>query len=153
MNNDRTLVAVFDAAHVRFFEYKAAHGKLVSILDDVKSGLDHDRRDIEADRPGRGFASAGGGTRHALESEHDPRKLEKHDFVRAIAQSIESALESHAFGRLVIVAPQRAVGEFRAVASDRVKKVLWREVPKELANLSDSELEKHVLPVLQAPAD
>ncbi len=153
MNNDRTLVAVFDAAHARFFEYNVAHGKLISILEDVKSGLDHDRRDIEADRPGRGFASAGGGTRHALESEHDPRKLEKHNFVRAIAQAIERALESHAFGRLVIVAPQRAVGEFRSVASDRVKKILWREIPKELANLSGSELEKHVIPVLQSPPD
>jgi hypothetical protein len=35
MNDDKTLVAVFDAAHVRFFEYKQAHGKLETVLADV----------------------------------------------------------------------------------------------------------------------
>jgi len=150
MNDDRTLVAVFDAAHVRFFEYKQAHGRLENILADVSSGLHHDRRDIESDRPGRGFSSAGG-QQHAYESEHDPRKLEKHDFVVAIAHAVEAALDQHKFNRLVVVAPSRAVGEFRSVASDKVKNVVWREVAKEFANLSDSELHDHLVPILQNP--
>jgi protein required for attachment to host cells len=149
MNDDRTLVAVFDASHARFFEYKEAHGRLETVLADVNSGLHHDRRDIESDRPGRGFSS--GGQHHAYESEHDPRKLEKHDFVRAIAQEIEGALDRHAFGRLVVVAPSRAVGEFRSVAGDKVRKAIWREVPKEFANLSDSELHDHLVPILRTP--
>jgi hypothetical protein len=62
-----TLVAVFDASHVRFFEYKQAHGRLDTIMPDVASGLHHDRRDIETDRPGRG--SSGNGQHHAYESE------------------------------------------------------------------------------------
>jgi protein required for attachment to host cells len=147
MNDDRTLVAVFDSAHVRFFEYKA-NGKLVSILHDVSSGLHHDRREIEADRPGRTISA--GGEHHAFESHHDPRKLEKHDFVRALAMAIDEALERHAFGRLAIAAPSRSIGEFRSVASPKVLKSLWREVPKELANLSEAELEAHLLPVLQS---
>lgn len=149
MSSDRTLVAVFDSEHARFFEYKDAHGKLVSITQDIRSGLDHDKRDIDSDRPGRGFSSAGG-SHHAYESPSDVRKLEKHDFVRAIAQGIEDALSQNEFGRLAIVAPQRSVGEFRAVASDRVKKILWREIPKEFANLTDAELEKHLIPLLRA---
>lgn len=150
MNEDRTLVAVFDSDHARFFEYQAAHGKLLAALEDVKSDLDHDRRDIDTDKPGRGFSSANG-AHHAYESPSDVRKLEKHDFVRAVAQGIDDALERHEFGKLAVVAPARSVGEFRAVASDRVKKKIWREVPKELANLSDSELERHLVPILQAP--
>ena len=151
MSADHTLVAVFDAAHARFFEYNKLRGRLDVVLEDVASGLHHDRRDIESDRPGRGFASVGG-QRHAYESEHDPRKLEKHNFVRAIAQAIEAALDRHKFNALVVVAPQRSVGEFRSVASDRVKSTIWREVPKELANLSDSELTRHLVPILQSPA-
>jgi protein required for attachment to host cells len=150
MNDDRTLVAVFDSAHVRFFEYKA-NGKLVSILQDVSSGLHHDKKDIEADRPGRTISA--GGEHHALEGRHDPRKLEKHDFVRAIAQAIDEALERHAYGRLAIAAPSRSIGEFRSVASAKVLKSLWREVPKELANLSEADLETHILPVLRSLAD
>ena len=151
MNDDRTLVAVFDAAHVRFFEYKPTHGRLENVLADVSSGLHHDRRDIESDRPGRGFSSAGG-QHHAYESEHDPRKLEKHNFVKLIADAIEAALDQHRFNALVVVAPERSVGEFRSVASNKVKNTIWREVPKELANLSDSELSRHLVPILQSPA-
>jgi protein required for attachment to host cells len=151
MNDDRTLVAVFDASHVRFFEYEPAHGKLETVLADVSSGLHHDRRDIESDRPGRGFSS--GGQHHAYESEHDPRKLEKHNFVKAIADAIDAALDLHKFNALVVVAPVRSVGEFRSVASKNVKEAIWREVPKEFANLSDSELHDHLVPILQNPPE
>jgi protein required for attachment to host cells len=149
MNDDRTLVAIFDSAHVRFFEYKA-NGKLVSILQDVSSGLHHDKKDIEADRPGRTISA--GGQHHALEPHHDPRKMEKHDFVRSIAQAIDEALERHAFGRLVVAAPARSIGEFRSVASAKVLKSVWHEVPKELANLSEADLEAHLMPVLHSLA-
>lgn len=153
MNDDRTLVAVFDSDLARFFEYRPAHGKLVPTLQNMKSALDHHGRDIETDKPGRGFASSGGGVRHSLESRHDPRKLEKHDFVLAVAKAVGDALEKHTFGRLAIVAPHRSVGEFRSVASDNVKKALWREIGKEFAKLSDSELEQQLLPLLQSPLD
>ncbi|HWD29773.1 MAG TPA: host attachment protein [Rhizomicrobium sp.] len=147
MTSDRILVAVFDSAHVRFFEYKEPHAKLEAVLGEVSSKLHHDHRDIDSDRPGRGFG--GGGQHHAYESPSDPRKLEKHDFVRAIAQAIEAALDAHAFGRLAIVAPARSVGEFRSVASPKVRKVLWREVPKELSNLTDAQLREHLIPELR----
>lgn len=146
--NDRTLVAVFDSAHARFFEYDQRHGRLEVVLDDVSSGLHHDKRDIEADKPGRGFS---GGQRHAYESQHDSRKLEKHGFVRAIAQALEQVLEQHQYRRLAIVAPHRSVGEFRSVASDKVLRSVWREVPKELVILSDAELRQQLLPQLQQP--
>ncbi len=151
MNADRTLVAVFDAAHARFFEYKRAHGRLDTVLEDVSSGLHHDRRDIDTDRPGRG--SSGNGQHHAYESHSDVRKLEKHDFVRAIAGAIEAALDQHKFNALVVVAPSRSIGEFRSVASRKVQDTVWREVPKELANLTTAELERQLVPVLQSPAD
>jgi protein required for attachment to host cells len=147
----RTLVAVFDAAHVRFYEYKQPHGRLEPVLGEVSSGLHHHRQDIESDKPGRTFASTGGG-RHAYESKHDPKKLEKHDFVRAIAQAIDQALERHAYDRLVVVAPERSVGEFRTLASEKVKRTVWREVQKDFANLTEPELAKHLVPLLQAPA-
>ena len=151
MNDDRMLVVVFDSDLARFFEYRPTHGKLVPALQNMKSALDRHERDIETDKPGRGFASSGGGVRHALESRHDTRKLEKHDFVRAVSQAVSEAIEKHDFGRLAIVAPHRSVGEFRSVASDNVKKALWREIGKEFANLTDSELEQHLIPLLQSP--
>lgn len=122
MNADRILVAVFDAAHVRFFAYKRGRGRLEPVLGDVSAGLHHDRRDGE-----------------------------KHDFVRAVATAIEAALDRHKFNKLVIVAPGRSVGEFRELAGGKVKAALWREVAKDLAGLSDTELENHLVPILQVP--
>ena len=150
MNSDHTLVAVFDSSHVRFFEYKPAQGRLENILADVSSVLHHDRRDIESDRPGRTISS--GGQHHAFQSHSDPRKMEKHNFVHAIAQAVEAALDQHKFNALVVVAPERSVGEFRNVASKNVKEAIWREVPKEFTNLSDSELHDHLVPILQNPS-
>ncbi|HWA04482.1 MAG TPA: host attachment protein [Rhizomicrobium sp.] len=151
MSADHTLVAVFDASRARFFEYDRKHGRLDLVLEDIASGLARFRRDIESDRPGRGFSSSG--QHHAYESQHDPRKQEKHNFVRAIAGAIGAALDRNMFNALVVVAPERSVGEFRSVASDRVKSTIWREVPKEYANLTDSELEKVLVPILQAPPE
>ena len=147
MKDDRILVAVFDSAHARFFEFKEAHAKLEVVLGEVSSQLHHDHRDIDSDKPGRGFSS--GGQHHSYESPSDPRKLEKHNFVRAIADAIEAALDAHKFGRLAIVAPSRSVGEFRSVASPKVLKVLWREVPKELSNLTDAQLHERLVPELR----
>ena len=148
MNADRTLVAVFDASRARFFAYDKRQGKLEVVLEEVASGLHHDRREMGSDRPGRVIS---GGQPHAYEARHDPHKLEKHNFVRAIADAIETALERHKFNALVVVAPVRSVGEFRSVASKNVKDAIWREVPKEFANLSDGELGDHLVPILQAP--
>jgi len=149
MSADHTLVAVFDSAHARFFEYKPAHGRLDVVLEEVASGLHHHSRDIGTDKPGRSVGSDG--QHHSYESSSDPRKIEKHDFVQAIARAIDAAYDQHKFNALVIVAPARSIGEFRSVASENLKKSVWREVPKEFANLSDSELRQHLLPILQSP--
>jgi protein required for attachment to host cells len=122
MNADRTLVAVFDAAHVRFFAYKRARGRLEPVLGDMSAGLHHDGRDIE-----------------------------KHDFVKAVATAIEAALDRDKFNKLVVVAPSRSIGEFRELAGGKVKAALWREVAKDLARLGDAELENHLVPILQVP--
>jgi hypothetical protein len=123
MNADRILVAVFDAARVRFFDYKRARGRLEPILGEVSSGL---HRDQESER-------------------------ETHDFVKAVAAAVEAALERHKFNKLVVVAPKNGIGEFRGAAGGKVKAVLWREVPKDLAGLSDTDLQNHLVPILQVP--
>lgn len=150
MSADLVLVAVFDSAQVRFFEYNRARGRLTPVLDEIASRLHHDRRAIESDRPGRGFSS--GGQHHAYESPSDPRKLEKHNFVRAIALALDAAYEQHKFNALVVVAPERSLGEFRSVASDKVKRTVWREVPKDLAGFSHDDVQNHLVPFLQSPS-
>ena len=40
---------------------------------------------------------------------------------------------------------------FSSVASAKVLKTIWREVPKELANLTDPQVAEHLIPLLREP--
>ena len=138
------LVVVFDGARARFFNRDRA-GWLAP-LSEVESGLHRYTHDAVSDRQGRGFASSGSGTRHAYEAKHDKHKQEKHDFVHMIVAALDTAYDQRKFDRLAIVAPERSLGEFRTLASDKLKALIWREVPKEFTKYSAHELEERLRP-------
>lgn len=150
MNSAETLVVVFDGAGARYFRRNAA-GKL-TLENEIESGLHSFSRGLTADKQGRSFASTGSGTRHAYEPKHDPHKQEKHDFVHQIAATLDAAYEQHKFGNLTIVAPARSLGEFRSLASDKLKALTWREVPKEFSQYSQTELEERLHPYFEPDA-
>lgn len=141
------LVVVFDGAGARFFKRDPA-GRLTS-LSEMESGLHGFTHEVVSDRQGRSFASSGSGTRHAYESKHDKHKQEKHDFVHLIVAMLDTAYDQGKFDRLAIVAPGRSLGEFRALASDKLKALVWREVPKEFTQYSEHELEERLRPYFE----
>ncbi|MGA9795767.1 MAG: host attachment protein [Rhizomicrobium sp.] len=141
-DND-TLVLVFDSAVARFFR-PHRDGHLEQTLAEANERLHHDRRDIEADRPGRG-GSAHGGERHAYESENDPRKLEKHDFIRALVKELSLGLDRNEFKNLIVVGQERALGEFRKLAPEKLKRATLHEILKDLTKLPLGELEQHLM--------
>ena len=146
VNPKRILVVVFDGARARFFEREAG-GRLNEVLSEY-SNLAHHARDAGSDKPGRGFSSAGGGVRHAYEPQHDKHKMEKHNFVQELVQAVEHAYDLHAYDELVVVAPKRSLGEFRALAPEKLKRIISHEVQKELTGLSRNELEERLAPYL-----
>ena len=143
LNN--VLIVVFDASKARFFRYRS--GGLHAAAE-LESGLHRFTREEVSDKPGRGFASAGGGLRHAMEPRHDPHKQEKHDFVHRLVDLLEDAYDQHAFQQLIVVAPERSLGEFREIASAKLRRVVVKELGKELAQYSEAELEERLRPVL-----
>ena len=56
-------------------------------------------RDLGSDRPGRSFASSGGGVRHAIEPHHDARKMEKHKFAEEAVRFLDDACAADRFDR------------------------------------------------------
>jgi protein required for attachment to host cells len=70
--------------------------------------------------------------------------MEKHNFVHAIVEALKHAHGQHKFERLVVVAPERSIGEFRALAPDSLQKIVTHEVKKELMHLSTEELEQRL---------
>src|SRR5262249_44607311 len=135
---EEVLVVVFDGAKARYFA-RESNGRLIPI-NEVDSGLHAFARDAVSDKPGRSVSSVGHG-RSAIEAKHDEHKMEKHNFVHAIVVGLDSAYEQGKFKHLAVVAPERSIGEFRTLASDKLLRTVWREVPKELMHLSDHELQ------------
>jgi protein required for attachment to host cells len=137
------LVVVFDGEKARFFKGDAKMGLRPSA--EMHSELHRFSRDVGTDRGGRRFSA---GQRQAIEPRHDLHKEEKHDFVQKLVKTIDTAFDQGAFKNLIVVAPERSLGEFRKLASDRLRKLVVSEVPKELTQYSDHELLERLKPHL-----
>ena len=145
------LVVVFDSAKALFFE-RGTDGHLHP-LNEWQSGLSHHVRDVVTDKPGRSFGSADGGVRHAYESPSDLHKLEKHRFVQKLVETLDDAYDQGAFKRLVIVGPERSLGEFHGLASAKLRALVMHEVPKDLMKHPRHELEERLKPYLESDAE
>ncbi len=100
-------------------------------------------RDIAADRPGRSFES-GGVSRHAVSPRTDPRRLEAQRFVKRVADALASASKKGDYDRLVLVAPPRALGEFRKSLPAAVKGKVVGELGDDLTKAPTKKLAGHI---------
>lgn len=148
-----TWIVVMDSTAAHFYALHEHVGgrSIESAAESMQSGLHAHAADVKSDKPGRGFPSAGSSARHAMEPHHDYHKQEKHNFVHALAKFLQHAHDEHKFERLAIVAPDRSLGELRSELPDMVKRVVWREIPKDLTKLGQQDLWARLAPELQEP--
>jgi protein required for attachment to host cells len=146
-----TWIVVMDSSMARFYALKhdVNGDRCIEQADDtMESNLHGHAQDLKSDKPGRGFRAGNATARHSMEPPHDYHKLEKHDFVRAVAAHLKAAQNANKFVRLAVVAPDRSLGELRGELADTLKKALWREVPKDLVKLNDQDLWARLEPEL-----
>ncbi len=132
---------VADSAKARLFGVDRRERSLVVLdewQDDVASGK---AQDIDADRPGRTFDSAGPG-RHAMQPPSDPKGVAKARFVAMLADHLAAEAKQNGFDELHLVAAPRTLGEFRDLLDPAVKGRLAHEEAKDLTQLTKPELEK-----------
>lgn len=134
-----TLVLVFDGARARFLK-RDGKGRL-TLVNEIESGLARKTSEIVSDRQGRTFGSAAGGVRSTYEPKHDPHKMEKHNFVHGLVKALDDSYDRNEFKQLIVVAPERSLGEFRALAADKLLRSIVSEVPKELIQVPIHELQ------------
>jgi protein required for attachment to host cells len=150
----KTLIVVADGSRARFFEPGDDPRKLAAGMHGEMTAAEARRpaRDLVTDKPGRGFASAGSDARHAFEPAHDIHKMQKHDFAVRLAGVLDKACRDGEFDRLVLVAPDRSLGELRALLSDPVRKAISHEVAKDLTGATPTELRALLTEVLPPSA-
>jgi protein required for attachment to host cells len=101
------------------------------------------------DRPGRGFAQAGGERRSAMGST-DWHELEEHRFTTRVTEAFEELVRSRDAPALVVIAPPPALADLRAAMHADVKARLVIEINKDLTKHPVWEIEKHVMAELRA---
>jgi protein required for attachment to host cells len=101
-------------------------------------------RDIMADKPGRSFASAGGGRRSAMEYSSDLIAEDQRDFVRQAIAVLESHRRAGDFERLAVFAEHNMLGHLRQLMPPALHDMVICEVPKNLVQLSTQELPKAI---------
>ncbi len=134
-----TWVLVADGARARLLTRSAKTEPLVPALDHEFIGSNIPSREIDADRPGRSFDSAGEG-RHAMEPPTDPKRKRKADFARELAALLDAEAKQGSFDQLVVVAPPQALGDLRAEFSEAVQGLIVEEINKDLVEAPVEEL-------------
>ncbi len=141
----RTWILVADGARARIFLNDGPGHGLKPL-----SQIDHElkpSREIDADRPGRTFDSAGLG-RHAKEPPTDPKRHSKQAFATQLADRLKAALNGHEFDRLIVVAAPVTLGDLRKELDKTVLNKLHGEIAKDLTHANEDEIAKHLESVL-----
>lgn len=110
-------------------------------------------RDIMSDKPGRSFASMGGGRRSAMEYTSDPVAEDQQEFIRQIIALLESHRRAGDFDRLAIFAEHDMLGHLRRMMPQTLADLVVREVPKNLLHHSAQDLAEVVSRELQDGSD
>ena len=140
MNKQTTWILVADGSRARIF--RAADKGRIELH--AESAIPHPpSRDINADRPGRTFDSAGLG-RHAKEPPTDPHDKAEADFLHTLAQQIDNAHAKKEFDRLVVIAAPRALGTLRTAFPKRVSEAVVTEMAHDLTGFAAPALETYL---------
>ena len=137
-----TWIVVADGGRMSVFENDGPGKGLVAVKDLHAEDSHLHNQDIEADKPGRSFASTGH-ARSAIEPHSDPVTLRETAFAHALATMLDARLAAGAYQRLIVAAAPTALGQIRGALSDAVDKVVVGELPKDLTKTPIVELPQH----------
>lgn len=141
MNNIWILVAHRGGARV--FENKGP-GKGLNLLHDIPHPAGRlKNKDIGADKPGRSFDSCGQ-ARHALSSEQEATAHVAEQFAKQLCTMLDDGRHQQRYGKLVLVAEPRFLGNLRAALSPPTAAMVTASVDKDLGGVDTHNMPKHL---------
>lgn len=138
-----TWIVVADSARALIYtvERPTAPLHLLEALEHPESRSQN--QDMDSDRPGRSFDSAGEG-RHAMVQSTDPKEYEALRFARELAERLETARNRGELGKLYLVAAPHFLGLLRKALSTPAQHLVVREVAKNLAAHDPADIRAHL---------
>ncbi|PIW27525.1 MAG: hypothetical protein COW30_10185 [Rhodospirillales bacterium CG15_BIG_FIL_POST_REV_8_21_14_020_66_15] len=138
MKKTVTWIVVADHQHARVYAHEGPGRGLQAIDGMTFDTLLEPSRDMKTDRPGRKPAS--GGAIRSMTPAIDPHREAGEKFIGGVAKAVSGAAGRKAFERLVLIAPPRALGEFRKALPDKVRKMVTAELNEDQTKTTDKDL-------------
>lgn len=148
----RTWALVMNSARCRILR-GISPGAADALAELVLRSESRNLREIMSDKPGRSFASAGGGRRSAMEYASDPIAEDQREFIRQIIALLESHRRAGDFTRLAVFAGHDMLGLLRQMMPQPLRDMVIHEVAKNLLHLSAPDLQGAILRELQDGSD
>lgn len=146
INNTWILVAHRGGA--RLFENKGP-GKGLSLLHDIPHPEGRlKNKDIGADKPGRSFDSHGQ-SRHSLSSEQEPTAHVTEQFAKQLSTMLDNGRNQQRYGKLVLVAEPRFLGNLRAALSSPTAALVTATVDKDLGGVEPHNMSRHLESIIR----
>jgi protein required for attachment to host cells len=135
-----TWIVVADGARARVFVNEGVGKGVAERLDRAFVGSRRLNQDIQADRPGRAFESAGQ-ARHAMEPRTDPHRHAEREFIREFVDWLAE--------EVLIAAPQ-TLGDLRRLLPKPLAAKVTGEIAKDLTRATPAEIEAQIGGILAA---
>ncbi|MEK6771241.1 MAG: host attachment protein [Pseudomonadota bacterium] len=139
----KTWIVVAHRGGARVFENKGP-GKGLDLLREI----DHPEgrlknREIDTDKPGRSYESHGA-ARHAYDKERESTTHVAEQFAKQISGILDEGRNRQAYGRLVLVADPRFLGNLRSALSRETASLVLATIDKDLGGVDQREMAKHL---------
>lgn len=144
-----TWIVVADGARARVFVNDGVGKGVEERVDRAFVGSRRLNQDIQADRPGRAFDSAGQG-RHAMEPKTDPHRHEEREFIREFVGWLSDEVRSGAVDRLVLIAAPQTLGDLRQLLPKPLAAKVTGEIAKDLTRATPADIESQIGGILAA---
>ncbi len=147
--NMRLCILIADGEHARLL--RPGEDNVLSVANYFDSATAHlMAHELVSDRPGRAFESARPGS-HGLAPRHDPHQMEKARFAHFVAAQLCRAAANEAFDRLVLVAPAHVLNDIEAALDEPTAAKVVGRLTKDLVNVPNHALSRHLQEWVTAP--
>jgi protein required for attachment to host cells len=140
---ETTWVLIADAGRARLFEHHRSRKSLELVFEDDRPELRDHAQMRDSDRPGRTHESSSP-TRHAMQPQTTPTQRAREHFARELVERLQSGVNQHRFGQLLLVAPPTMLGELRSHLDEGLRERVIAEIDKDLTKISAHELPEHL---------
>lgn len=134
---------VMNSTHARILRDLGAGGREAGTSPPAEIEFRIDAKqlgDVMADRPGRSFASFGGGRRSAMEYGSDPLAEETRNLIREVIAALEKHQRRNAFRELAIYAEASVLGELRKMLPPPLRALVCKEASANYLQAPPQEL-------------